>query len=65
MAPGGGRSARAQWAVVARMRHTSGTWSTYFDELRRAGLIDETPEGFTQTEKGVGFLGGRPGAEER
>ncbi|MCA2338725.1 ATP-binding protein [Mycobacterium avium] len=54
------RLTKAQWAVVAKMRHTSGTWSTYFGELRRAGLIDETSEGFTLTESGFEFLGGRP-----
>lgn len=54
------RLTKAQWAVVAKMRHTSGTWSTYFGELRRAGLIDETPDGFTLTETGFAFLGGRP-----
>lgn len=54
------RLTKAQWAVVAKMRHTSGTWSTYFGELRRAGLLDETPDGFTLTETGFAFLGGRP-----
>lgn len=54
------RLTKAQWAVVAKMRHTSGTWSTYFGELRRAGLIDETSEGFTLTEEGFEFLGGQP-----
>ncbi|MEW2484503.1 DUF87 domain-containing protein [Mycobacterium sp. NPDC049093] len=54
------RLTKAQWATVAHMRHTSGTWSTYLGEIRRAGLIDENPTGFTLTPAGWDYLGTRP-----
>jgi len=31
------RLTKAQWATVARIKHTGGTWSTYLGQLRRAG----------------------------
>lgn len=54
------RLTKAQWGTVAKMKHTSGTFSTYLGELRRAGLIDESPIGFTLTDDGFDYLGGRP-----
>jgi hypothetical protein len=54
------RLTKAQWGTVARMKHTSGTWSTYLGKLRRAGFIDEDTAGFTLTEAGFAYLGGRP-----
>lgn len=54
------RLTKAQWATVARMKHTGGTWSTYLGQLRRAGLIDENTTGFTVTEAGWNYLGQRP-----
>lgn len=54
------RLTKAQWATVAHMKHTGGTWSTYLGEIRRAGLIDETPAGFTLTQAGWDYLGTRP-----
>ncbi|OBK11265.1 hypothetical protein A9W96_11065 [Mycobacterium sp. 1245852.3] len=54
------RLTKAQWATVARMKHTGGTWSTYLGQLRRAGLIDENATGFTLTETGWKYLGHRP-----
>lgn len=54
------RLTKAQWATVARMKHTGGTWSTYLGEIRRAGLIDENPAGFTLTQAGWDYLGYRP-----
>ncbi|GFG83252.1 hypothetical protein [Mycobacterium paragordonae] len=54
------RLSRAQWGMVARMKHRSGTWSTYLGELRRAGLLDENAAGFTLSDKGFDYLGGRP-----
>jgi hypothetical protein len=51
---------KAQWGTVAKIKHTSGTFSTYLGELRRAGLIDEDAAGFTLTEAGFAYLGGRP-----
>lgn len=54
------RLTKAQWATVAHMKHTGGTWSTYLGEIRRAGLIDENPTGFTLTQAGWDYLGTRP-----
>ncbi|WP_454231204.1 helicase HerA domain-containing protein [Mycolicibacterium fortuitum] len=54
------RLTKAQWATVAHMKHTGGTWSTYLGEIRRAGLIEETPAGFTLTQAGWDYLGTRP-----
>ncbi len=54
------RLTNAQWGTVAKMKHTSGTWSTYLRELRRAGLLDETPDGTTLSDAGFAYLGGRP-----
>lgn len=51
---------RAQWGTVAKIKPTSGTFSTYLGELRRAGLIEEDAEGFTLTDAGFDYLGGRP-----
>lgn len=51
---------RAQWGTVAKMTPTSGTFSTYLGELRRAGLIEEDAAGFTLTDAGFDYLGGRP-----
>lgn len=54
------RLTKAQWATVAHMKHTGGTWSTYLGEIRRAELIDENPTGFTLTQAGWDYLGTRP-----
>lgn len=54
------RLTKAQWATVARMKHTGGTWSTYLGELRRAGLIEEDTSGFSLTEAGWDYVGRRP-----
>lgn len=54
------RLSKAQWGTVAKMKHTSGTFSTYLGELRRANLIEEDTAGFTLTDDGFGYLGGRP-----
>lgn len=54
------RMTKAQWATVARMKHTGGSWSTYLGELRRAGLLDEDATGYTLSEAGWKYLGQRP-----
>ena len=54
------RLTRSQWGTVAQLKTSGGTWSTYLSDLRRAGLVDETAEGWTLTEAGFEFLGGRP-----
>lgn len=51
---------RAQWGTVAKIKSTSGTFSTYLGELRRAGLVEEDAAGFTLTDAGFDYLGGRP-----
>lgn len=54
------RLTKGQWGMVAGLKHTGGTWSTYLGELRRAGLIDEDNAGFTLTEAGWNYLGTSP-----
>lgn len=54
------RLTRSQWGTVAQLRTSGGTWSTYLADLRRAGLVDESAEGWTLTEAGFDYLGGRP-----
>lgn len=54
------RLTKAQWGMVAGLKHTGGTWSTYLGELRRAGLVDENSAGFTLTDAGWDYLGTRP-----
>ena len=54
------RLTKSQWGTVARLRTSGGTWSTYLSDIRRAGLLDETPAGYTLTDVGFDYLGGRP-----
>jgi hypothetical protein len=54
------RLTKPQWGTVAKMKHTSGTFSTYLGELRRAGLLDEDSIGITLSDAGFEYLGGRP-----
>jgi hypothetical protein len=54
------RLTKGQWGTVSGLKTTGGTWSTYLGEIRRAGLIDENAAGFTLTDAGFDFLGGRP-----
>lgn len=54
------RLTKSQWGMVSNMKTTSGTWSTYLGELRRAGLIDENSAGFTLTSEGFEYIGGAP-----
>lgn len=54
------RLTKSQWGTVARLKTSGGTWSTYLGEIRRAGLIDETPAGYTLTDAGFDYLGVRP-----
>ena len=54
------RLTKGQWGTVAHLKTSGGTWSTYLSNIRQAGLIDETAEGFTLTEAGFTYLGGRP-----
>ena len=54
------RLTKSQWGTVAKLKTSGGTWSTYLGEIRRAGLIDENSAGFTLTDAGFDYLGGRP-----
>jgi hypothetical protein len=54
------RLTKSQWGTVAHLKTNSGTWSTYLSDIRRAGLIDENAAGFTLSEAGFAYLGGRP-----
>jgi hypothetical protein len=54
------RLTKAQWGTVAQMKMTSGTASTYLGDIRRLGFLDESPAGFTLTDAGFEYLGGRP-----
>lgn len=54
------RLTKAQWGTVSKMKTTSGTWSTYLGDIRRMGLLDESPAGFTLTPAGFEYLGGQP-----
>jgi hypothetical protein len=54
------RLTKGQWGMVAKLKTTGGTWSTYLSDIRRAGLIDENSAGYTLTDAGFEYLGGRP-----
>lgn len=54
------RLTKAQWGTVAKMKHTGGSFGTYLGELRRAGLVVDDSVGFTVTDAGFDYLGGRP-----
>lgn len=50
----------AQWATLAGMKRTGGTWSTYLSRLRVAGLILQYGQLFGVTDAGMKALGGKP-----
>lgn len=54
------RLTKSQWGTVARLKTTGGTWSTYLSDIRRAGFLDENTAGYTLTNAGFDYLGGRP-----
>lgn len=54
------RLTKGQWGTVARLKTSGGTWSTYLSDIRRAGLLDENQAGYTLTDAGFDYLGGRP-----
>ena len=54
------RLSSSQWAMVSRLSSKGGTWATYLSDLRRAGFVDENSAGYTLTEAGFDYLGGRP-----
>jgi len=54
------RLTKSQWGTVAKLKTSGGTWSTYLSDIRRAGLLDENAAGYTLTDAGFDYLGGRP-----
>ena len=50
----------SQWGMVAHLKTTGGTWSTYLNELKRAGLVQQHTAGWQLTDAGFDYLGGRP-----
>lgn len=54
------RLTKGQWGTVAKMKTTSGTWSTYLSHIRQLGFLDEKVDGYTLTDAGFDYLGGRP-----
>ena len=54
------RLTKSQWGTVAKLKTSGGTWSTYIGDIRRAGLLDENSVGYTLTDAGFDYLGGRP-----
>jgi hypothetical protein len=63
------RHTRSEWATLAGMKKTGGTWGTYVSRLRTAGLIEEFPDGIGVTKKGLAAVASLPpapsGLEER
>jgi len=54
------RLTKSQWGTVSGLKTSGGTWSTYLSSIRRRGFIDESPAGYTLTDAGFDYLGGRP-----
>lgn len=54
------RLTKGQWGTVAKLKTSGGTWSTYLSDIRRAGFLDEDATGYTLTDAGFDYLGGRP-----
>lgn len=54
------RLTKSEWGTVARLKTSGGTWSTYLSNIRQAGLLDESTAGFTLSDRGFAFIGGRP-----
>ena len=51
------RFTRAQWATLAGMKRTGGTWQTYVSRLRTAGYIDEDGATIGVTSAGIDAAG--------
>lgn len=54
------RLTKGQWGMVAKLKTTGGTWSTYLGEIKRLGLVEEDAAGYTLTDAGFDYIGGRP-----
>jgi uncharacterized protein len=51
------RFTKAQWATLARMKRTGGTWANYVSLLRKAGYLDEDGETVGLTPAGLSAAG--------
>jgi hypothetical protein len=51
------RFTKAQWATLARMKRTGGTWANYVSLLRRAGYLDEWDDTVGLTAAGMAAAG--------
>jgi hypothetical protein len=54
------RLTTSQWGTVARLKTSGGTWSTYLSDIRKAGFVDESADGWQLTDAGFDYLGGQP-----
>lgn len=54
------RLTTGQWGMVARLKTTGGTWSTYLSQVKNAGLVQQDAGGWFLTDAGFDYLGGRP-----
>lgn len=54
------RFTMAQWATLAGMKRTGGTWQTYVSRLRSAGYLDEGDGHFGVTREGMTASGAVP-----
>lgn len=52
------RLTKAQLATLAKIKHTGGTWSTYWSLLKRHGLVDDTGPDIGITQTGIDAIGG-------
>ena len=55
------RLTEAQWATLAGMKRSGGTWKTYKSRLRGAGCLVERNDLFSVTPEGMAAIGARPG----
>lgn len=60
--PGG--LTEAQWATLAGLKRTGGTWATYRSRLKTAGLIEQQADLWKATPLGVAAAGDTPPAAE-
>lgn len=56
------RYTKAQWATLAGMKHTGGTWGAYMSAVLRAGYVDRQGDLYGATESGLAFSGVTGGA---
>lgn len=52
------RFTMGQWAVLAKLKKSGGTWNTYVSRLRQAGMLDERDNTFGVSDAGLAAWGG-------